>query len=151
MRKLNLPKYPFSVRRQDDRLFIFDEFRKKWLVLTPEEWVRQHLLMFLTRQKGYPVSLIAIEKQVKVNQQPQRFDAVIYTPNGTPLAIIECKAANVPINEDTINQILRYNAVIQAPFLILSNGLDTYCAEVNFEERSFSFLEDIPAYKQNLV
>ncbi len=148
MRKLNLPEYPFTVRRQDNRLFIFDEFRKKWLVLTPEEWVRQHLLMFLTRQKGYPVSLIAIEKQVKVNQLPQRFDAVIYTPNGAPLAIIECKASNVPIDENTINQILRYNAVIQAPLLILSNGINTYCATVNFKEHSFSFLEDIPSYKK---
>ena len=146
MRDLNLPSHPFSVKKEKNKLYIFDEFRMKWIVLTPEEWVRQHLLMFLTNKKGYPKSLIAIEKKVNVNGLSQRFDAVLHNAQGVPIAVIECKAFSVKIAEDTLMQALRYNAQIKAPYLILSNGLETYCGKIDLNNMRFSYLENIPHY-----
>jgi len=126
MQELNFPEYDFSIKRQQDKVLIFDEFRKKWMVLTPEEWVRQHVLMYVFKDKGYPKSLIAVEKLVNVNGLKQRFDAVLFNNNARPIAIIECKAPTVKITQEAFHQALRYNAQIGAPYIVLSNGLQTY-------------------------
>lgn len=147
MQQLNLPFHDFSIKREKDQLYIYDDFRKKWLVLTPEEWVRQHILMFLITTKGYPKSLIAIERVVKVNGLSQRFDAVLFDSSARPIAVIECKAPKIKITQATLSQAIRYNTKIKAPYLILTNGLDTFCGKIDLAENNFSYLKDIPNYK----
>ena len=148
MQQLNLPAQDFSIKREQDKLYIFDSFRKKWIVLTPEEWVRQHILMFLIKDKGYPKSLIAIEKLVKVNGLSQRFDAVLFDSSAKPIAVIECKAPSIKITSATLAQAVRYNSTIKAPYLILTNGLDTFCGKIDLINNNFSYLKDIPNYKE---
>jgi len=148
MQKLNLPAHDFSIKREKDKLYIFDDFRKKWIVLTPEEWVRQHLLMFLIKNKNYPKSLIAIERLVNVNGLSQRFDAVLFNSSAQPIAVIECKAPSIKITDSTLAQAIRYNATIKAPYLILTNGLETFCGVIDLEKNNFSYLKDIPDYSE---
>jgi len=148
MRELNFPKYKFKVKRDADKLQIFDRIRKKWYVLQPEEWVRQHVIWFLIEEKKYPESLISVEKSLKVNQLTKRFDIVLYNANASPIMIIECKAPEIKIDEKTLHQALRYNSVIRAPYLLLTNGIDSFCGKINFSNASFSYLNDIPSYSE---
>jgi hypothetical protein len=148
MQELNLPSYPFKVKRDADILQIFDIIRKKWVVLQPEEWVRQHVVWYLTEEKGYPASLIAVEKSLLVNKLQKRFDIVLHNNLGKPLIIVECKAPEIQIGEDALHQALRYNSIIQAPYILITNGLDMYCGKINFTDASFSYLKDIPFYKE---
>lgn len=148
MQELNLPSYPFKVKRDADVLQIFDIIRKKWVVLQPEEWVRQHVVWYLTEEKGYPASLIAVEKSLLVNKLQKRFDIVLHNNLGKPLIIVECKAPEIKIGEDALQQALRYNSIIQAPYIMITNGLETYCGKINFKEASFSYLENIPSYRE---
>lgn len=148
MRELNFPTYNFKIKREADKLQIFDRIRKKWLILQPEEWVRQHVVWFLIEEKKYPETLIAIEKSLKVNQLTKRFDIVLYNTAADPIIIVECKAPEIKIDENTLHQILRYNSVIKAPYLILTNGIDIYCGKLNFTNASFSYLNDIPSYQE---
>ena len=146
MRQLNFPTYSFSIQRKGDKLQIYDILRKKWIFLTPEEWVRQHIVHYLINDKRTPQSLIAIEKSLKINNLTKRFDLVVFNKKGEPLVLIECKAPEIKITEDTLHQALRYNSVLKAPFILLSNGLDTYFGELNFTNHSFSYLNDVPNY-----
>lgn len=148
MQELNLPSYPFNVKRDADVLQIFDIIRKKWVVLQPEEWVRQHAVWYLIEEKGYPASLIAVEKSLLVNKLQKRFDIVLHNNFGKPLIIVECKAPEIKISEDALHQALRYNSIIQAPYILLTNGLDMYCGKINFKDASFSYLKDIPFYQE---
>jgi len=148
MRELNLPSYPFKIKKEEDLVYIFDIIRKKWIVLQPEEWVRQHVVWYLIEEKGFPASLIAVEKSLLVNKLQKRFDIVLHNNLGKPLIIVECKAPEIKIDEKTLHQALRYNSVIRAPYLLLTNGLDIYCGEINFTNASFSYLNDIPTYKE---
>lgn len=150
MRQLNFPQYNLSVKRNGDKLQIYDIIRKKWIILTPEEWVRQHVVHFLITDKEFPLGLVAVEKTLKVNQLNKRFDIVVFNKNGFPLVLIECKAPEIKLSEDTLHQALRYNSVLQAPYIILSNGLDTYIGEINFTNHSFSYLNAIPKFKELL-
>ena len=109
MQKLNLPSFQFKLKSSENKQLIFDIIRKKYVVLTPEEWVRQNLIHFLIKEKNYPISLISCEKQLLVNKLKKRFDLLIYGPNGTPILIIECKSPKVKISQDTFDQIARYN------------------------------------------
>ena len=148
MQELNLPSYPFNVKRNADVLQIFDIIRKKWVVLQPEEWVRQHVVWYLIEEKGYPASLIAIEKSLLVNKLQKRFDIVLHNNIGKPLIIVECKAPGIKISEDTLYQALRYNSIIRAPYILLTNGLEMYYGKLNFTDASFSYIQDIPFYKE---
>jgi len=148
MQELNLPSYPFNVKRDADVLQIFDIIRKKWVVLQPEEWVRQHVVWYLIEEKGYPASLIAIEKSLLVNNLQKRFDIVLHNNIGKPLVIVECKAPGIKISEDTLHQALRYNSIIRAPYIFLTNGLEMYYGKLNFTDASFSYIKDIPFYKE---
>jgi type I site-specific restriction-modification system R (restriction) subunit len=118
---------PFRIRESEKGDEIFDSFRKKWVVLTPEEWVRQTLLGYLVQQKQYPSSLIAVERGLKVGELSRRFDAVIFNRNGNPFMVIECKAPGEKIEDAAVSQLLAYQSVLGAAYLMLSNGHSTRC------------------------
>ena len=127
---------------------IFDRLRGKFVALTPEEWVRQHFVAFLIDHKGYPAGLMANEVALSLNGTSRRSDSVVYDHSAKPLVIIEYKAPSVRISQKTFDQIIRYNMVFQAPYLIVSNGLNHYCCHIDFENRSYKFLPDIPSYQE---
>lgn len=147
MDKLNLPTYNFNIKLEGQRKLIFDSIRRKFVVLTPEEWVRQNFISYLVDSKNYPRGLIAVEKKVDVNRMPQRSDIVLYNNKANPLMIVECKAACVKISQDTFNQIARYNMKLQVPYLVVTNGLTHYCCRIDYETNSFKFIPEIPDYK----
>ncbi|RBW58280.1 restriction endonuclease subunit R [Tenacibaculum sp. E3R01] len=146
MQKLNLPTYPFKLKSNENKTLIFDSLRKKYMVLTPEEWVRQHFVQFLINEKKYPTTLIAIEKQLTINNLKKRTDIVIFSPNGTPNIIVECKAPKVKITQATFDQIARYNLKLNAQFLIVTNGLEHFYCMLDTENERYIFLKDIPSY-----
>ena len=146
MQKLNLPSYPIKLKEEGGKQFIFDFIRKKYLVNTPEEWVRQNFIQFLIQEKKYPASLISIEKGLKLNELQKRADAVVYDNNGEAIVLIEFKAPKIKITEATFEQISRYNMVFKVPYLIVSNGLNHYCCKIDFDESSFEFVKEIPFY-----
>ncbi len=148
MLKLNLPSYNVKVKKIDDKLFVFDGLRKKYVALTPEEWVRQHFINYLVTEKDYPSTLIANEIQINLNNQKVRCDSVVYNRNIQPLMIIEYKAPQVTVNQQVFDQIAKYNIVLKVDFLIVSNGLEHYCCKIDYEKQSFHFLKDIPSYEE---
>jgi len=145
MKKLNLPHYPIKVKEDKGKQYIFDSIRKKYLVLTPEEWVRQNFIQYLIHDKKYPLALIEIEKGLTLNELQKRADALVYK-NSKPLVLIEFKAPKVKITQEVFEQIGRYNSVFKVPYLIVSNGLQHYCAKINFEKNTFEFLDGVPMY-----
>ncbi|PKH52616.1 restriction endonuclease subunit R [Tenacibaculum sp. Bg11-29] len=146
MQKLNLPNYTFKLKSNENKTLIFDNLRKKDVVLTPEEWVRQHFVQFLIQEKNYPVSLISIEKQLIINNLKKRTDIVIFSPDGTPNIIVECKAPKIKIAQDTFDQIARYNLKLNANYLVVTNGLQHYFCKLDKEKETYIFLKDIPSY-----
>ncbi len=146
MQTLNLPAYCPKVKGSKNNLLIFDFVRKKYVKLTPEEWVRQHVLHFLTEIKGYPLSLISIEKQLEINGLKRRFDILIFDKTGKPHIIVECKAPSVTITQETFDQVARYNMVVNSNYLMVSNGLEHYFCQVDVENQRYVFLEELPFY-----
>lgn len=145
--KLNLPEYQFKRRiSKSGKEEIFDEFRKKFVILTPEEWVRQNFINYLKEVKNYPPMLIAIEKGIKVNNMQKRFDAVVHNRKGSPVMLIEFKSPEVKINQKVMEQISRYNLKLNVNYLIVSNGLMHYCCYVDKKTGYTGFLPDIPEY-----
>jgi len=126
---------------------IFDVIRKKFVVLQPEEWVRQHCLHFLIEDKKYPKSLINVEKELKVNNLRKRYDIVVYRPDGSILLIVECKSYKVKIDQSTFDQIAKYNLTLNAAFLMVTNGINHYYCLMDHAEKRYQFLKDIPEYK----
>ncbi len=151
MEKLNLPEYDFRIRKSDQKLEIFDAFRKKFVSLTPEEWVRQNFLMYLVNEKYYPASLIAVEAGLKLYNRIKRTDIVVYSNLAKPVLIVECKAPEVTINQKVFDQIARYNMVLKVKYLIVTNGLNHYCCYLDYENNSIKYLEEIPDYKYLLT
>jgi hypothetical protein len=143
MIKIAYPSYPFKIEMKDGKDHIFDPLRKKWIRLTPEEWVRQNFIQYLLQVKQYPPSLIAIEKEIVVGELKKRFDILVYQ-NSRPWLLVECKEMNVPVNESVIQQLLRYQTVIQAPYLIITNGNDT--KGIAIKDQELIPLKDIPAF-----
>lgn len=143
---LNLPAYPFKITRKEDQLYIFDEIRKKHLVLTPEEWVRQHFIQFLVLERKFPKSLIQIEGGLTLNKLQKRTDIVIYNTNGERVMVIECKAPSVKISQSVFDQAARYNSVHKAKWLVVTNGLKHCYALINHMESRFLFVEELPLY-----
>ena len=143
---LNLPKYSFRIKNKENKLYIFDQIRKKDMVLTDEEWVRQNYVSFLHKEKKYPLSLIALEKQCKVNNTIKRTDILIFDKNGSPYIIVECKASHIKINQDTFDQIARYNMKLNATYLIVTNGLDHFYCQMDHVAKKYTFLKEIPNY-----
>ena len=147
MQKLNLPKYNFKLKNNENKTLIFDEIRKKYMVLTPEEWVRQHFVRFLIDEKKYPISLIAIEKQLTINNLKKRSDILVFNAEGIPDVIVECKAPSIKITQDTFDQIARYNLKLQANYLVVTNGLEHFYCKMDYEKETYIFLKEIPDYK----
>lgn len=147
--KLNLPDYSFKIRSTSGgKDEIFDEFRKKYIALTPEEWVRQNFVRFLKEEKRYPSSLIAIEKGIRVNNMQKRFDAVVHNRDGKPIMLIEFKSPDVKIDQKVMEQISRYNLSLNVNYLLISNGLSHYCCYINKETSDIIFLKDIPNFDE---
>ena len=125
MVKITYPAPGFRIKEEDGKEWIFDEFRKQWVRLTPEEWVRQNMLQYLTQVKKYPASLIAIEKEIALGELRKRFDILVYKAS-KPWMIVECKEMNVPLDESVMKQVLNYNISVQADFVLITNGTDNY-------------------------
>ena len=147
MQKLNFPTYSFRFKNSENKVSIFDEIRKKFILLTPEEWVRQHVVQFLLQDKNYPKSYINVEKLIKINDLSKRYDGVVFQPNGDIFLLIECKAPEVPISQQTFDQIARYNLVLKAKYLMVTNGLNHYFCQMDFENEKYVFLRELPEYK----
>jgi len=148
MLDLNLPSFDINVKKINGKLAVFDPLRRKFVVLTPEEWVRQHFVNYLITEKCYPKLLIANEIQINLNSQKRRCDSVVYDRSLSPLVIIEYKSPDVPISQSVFDQIARYNIVLRVRYLIVSNGLNHYCCRMNYENQSFEYLSDIPDYTE---
>lgn len=146
MEKLNFPSYQFRVKNTENKMAVFDIVRKKFVVLTPEEWVRQHVVCFLREQKNYPLQLINVEKQLKVNNLNKRYDIVGFYPDGKINIVVECKAPSVKITQITFDQIARYNLSLKADFLMVTNGLEHYFCQLDYENKKYHFLSDIPEF-----
>ncbi|MFI0426609.1 MAG: type I restriction enzyme HsdR N-terminal domain-containing protein [Flavobacterium sp.] len=146
MQKLNFPVYSFRFKNSENKVAIFDEIRKKFILLTPEEWVRQHVVQFLLQDKKYPKSYINVEKVIKINNLSKRYDGVVFQPNGEIFLLIECKAPEVPITQNTFDQIARYNLVLKAKYLMVTNGLNHYFCQMDFENEKYVFLKELPEY-----
>jgi hypothetical protein len=145
---LNFPVYSFRFKNSENKVSIFDEIRKKFILLTPEEWVRQHVVQFLLQDKKYPKSYINVEKLIKINDLSKRYDGVVFQPNGEIFLLIECKAPEVPISQQTFDQIARYNLVLKAKYLMVTNGLNHYFCQMDFENEKYVFLKELPDFNK---
>lgn len=148
VQKLNLPTYDFTIKQESGKQFIYDVFRKRYLLLTPEEWVRQSFARYLIEEKGFPASLMMTEHTLHLNKMIKRCDILVHKPAGNPTVLIECKAPGVKISGDTFDQVARYNLVFKVKYLIVSNGLKHFCCYVDFETRKVDFLDDIPDFSE---
>lgn len=145
---LNLPQYPIKVINRNGRRYIFDNLRKKYVALTPEEWVRQHFTHFMTDYKNYPSGLLANEVTLSLNGTTKRCDTVGYDRMMSPRLIIEYKAPHIEITQKVFEQISRYNLVLKVDYLIVSNGMQHFCCRMDYEKLSFTFLRQIPSYDE---
>ncbi len=146
MQNLNFPNYSFRFKNSENKIAIFDEIRKKFILLSPEEWVRQHVVKFLLQEKKYPKSYINVEKLIKINNLSKRYDIVVFQPNGDIFLLIECKAPEIPITQNTFDQIARYNLALKAKYLMVTNGQNHYFCQMDFENEKYVFLRELPEY-----
>jgi hypothetical protein len=147
MQKLNLPAFEYNVKESDDKIWIYDVLRKKYLVLTPEEWVRQHFLHYLLNHVQYPKSLIKVEGGLIFNRLQKRTDIVVFDRNGNPWMIVECKASDQIINESTLRQASVYNATLKAKYLVMTNGMKTFCCRTGSETSDAVMLNELPPFE----
>ena len=147
MQVLNFPKFTFRFKNSENKVSIFDAIRKKFVILQPEEWVRQHCVQYLIQHKNYPKSLINVEKELTINDLKKRYDIVVFNPNGSIFLIVECKAPEIKINQSTFDQVAQYNLKLNATYLMVTNGLEHYYCKMDFVNERYQFLEDIPDYK----
>ena len=148
MQQLNLPVYQFNIKKKDDGFIILDSLRKRWVTLTPEEWVRQNFVRYLIQEKKFPASLMNNEISITQNGIKRRCDTLVADMQGNALVIVEYKAPTIAISQKTFDQIVRYNMVLHANYLIVSNGLNHYCCKIGYDNNSYSFLKEIPSYSQ---
>ena len=151
MQNLNFPTYSFRLKNSENKTHIFDVVRKKFVVLQPEEWVRQHCIQYLIQEKNYPISLINVEKVVLINGLKKRYDIAVFDSNGSLVLVVECKAPKVKISQTTFDQIARYNLTLKAHYLMVTNGLNHYFCIMNYNNESFEFLEKLPDYNTNKI
>ena len=143
---LNLPNVALKTKLVEGTTQVFDAVRKKYLVLTPEEWVRQHFIHYLNSEKKYPFGLMGVEQMIKYNNQSTRADIVLYSVEGKPNMIVECKSPKVKINQDAFNQIAKYNFKLKVDFLVVTNGLQHFCCAMDYNNEKITFLEEIPKF-----
>ncbi len=146
MQPLNFPKFPFRFKNSENKISIFDVIRKRFVILQPEEWVRQHCVHYLMNEKKYPISHINVEKELLINGLKKRYDIVIFNNDGSILLIVECKAPSISISQNTFDQIARYNLSLNATYLMVTNGINHYYCQMDFKNERYLFLEDIPDY-----
>jgi hypothetical protein len=146
MQKLNFPTFNFRFKNSENKVSIFDEVRKKFVILTPEEWVRQHVVHYLIVEKKHPKALINVEKQIIQNGITKRYDVVAFKPDGSIYLLIECKAPEIKLNQTTFDQLARYNLILNANYLMVTNGLNHYFCEIDFEQSKYNFLRDLPEF-----
>jgi len=146
MQPLNFPAYTFRFKNSENKIAIFDEIRKKFILLSPEEWVRQHVVQFLMMEKKYPKSLINVEKVLKINGLTKRYDVVVFNKDGSIFILVECKAPEIKISQHTFDQIARYNLTLKADFLMVTNGHNHYFCQMDFETERYDFLKELPDY-----
>jgi hypothetical protein len=145
---LDFPRYSFRFKNSENKVSIFDTIRKKFIILTPEEWVRQHVIEFLIQEYNYPKSYINVEKILKINNLNKRYDVVVFNPDGTIFLLVECKAPEIKINQATFDQIARYNLTLKADYLMVTNGLNHYFCEMDFLNQKYTFLKKLPEIKK---
>ncbi len=145
---LNLPIAKLNLRSAARGTEVYDPLRKRWVTLTPEEWVRQHFTAFMTKELGYPPSLIANEMSISLNGTSKRCDSVVYNPYLRPVMIVEYKAPHVAITQKVFDQIARYNIALNVKYLVVSNGINHYCCAIDNDNGGFRFLHDIPSYHE---
>ncbi|MFS4455599.1 type I restriction enzyme HsdR N-terminal domain-containing protein [Maribacter sp. 2304DJ31-5] len=145
---LSFPDYTFRFKNNQNKTLIFDGIRKKFVVLTPEEWVRQHVLCYLIQDKGYPKSIINVEKQIDINGLKKRYDIVIFNTDGSIKLLVECKSPSVKITQGVFDQIARYNLGLNADFLMVTNGMEHYYCQVSNTGEKYLFLKDIPQFRR---
>lgn len=151
MQNLNFPSYNFRFKNSENKVSIFDDIRKKFIILTPEEWVRQNTIQFLLQEKSYPKSYLNIEKLIKINDIIKRYDIVVFQPDGTIFLLIECKAPGIKITQETFDQIARYNLTLKAQYLMVTNGLNHYFCQMDFEKEHYVFLKELPEFANNQI
>ena len=146
MEQLNLPAINCKTREKQGQTEIFDIVRKKYVLLTPEEWVRQNFIHYLIEVKGFPKSLMAVEHSLKLNKMRKRADIAVFGTKGKALLIVECKASPIKINQSVFDQIARYNMALRVKYIVVTNGLEHYACQIDFETNSYVFLEEIPDF-----
>jgi hypothetical protein len=147
MTELSLPPYPFKLKTVNQQTQIFDEVRKRWYICTPEEWVRQHVVMFLNLHFSYPLGLFALEKSLQFKGMKRRTDILMYNAKGEAKLLVECKAPEIALNQDVLDQAARYNMTLGVPFILITNGLQHYCLSVN-KENKVKYLDAIPHFSE---
>jgi hypothetical protein len=146
MQKLNLPEYEFKLRTDSGKTMIFDPFRAKYLLLTPEENVRQHFTRFLIEERQFPGSYIMTEYSLSLNKMTKRCDVIVFDETREPVVLVECKSPDVKISQDVFDQVARYNIVFKVSYLLVTNGLKHYCCKVDFQTGQVHFLSEIPNF-----
>jgi hypothetical protein len=150
MYKLNLPEFDYKLKKAQGKVWIFDGIRKKFIVLTPEEWVRQHFVWYLVHEKNYPRTLIKIEGGLIYNRLQKRTDIVVFNRDGNPWMVVECKSPTIAVSPDTLSQASVYNATLKAEYITVTNGLAHYCAHIDWLERRTTLLDDTPSYPREI-
>lgn len=148
MQQLNFPTYSFRFKNSENKRLIFDAIRKKFVVLQPEEWVRQHCIKYLIKEKNYPRSLINVEKELIINNLRKRYDIVVFNADGSLHLIVECKAPTITIDQAAFDQVARYNLELNASFVMVTNGINHYYCQMDFDQKRYQFLKDIPDFSR---
>lgn len=144
--ELNLPKYNFTYLKETNKIKIFDIIRKKYVILTPEEWVRQNIVHYIIKAKNFPKSLLSVERTIKINDRFKRYDIVLFNNNGDVDMLIECKSPLININKTVLEQALKYNYILNVPFLLITNGMKHFCIKINYQNNSYEYLNKIPSF-----
>jgi len=147
MQRLNLPTYSFNIKSEGERKYIFDGIRRKYILLTPEEWVRQNFIRYLSEEKQYPLSLFGVEMHFRINKLSKRGDIILFNRKGEAKVIVECKAPAVRINQKAFDQIARYNMKFRVDYLIVTNGMQHYCCRMDYDKGTYTYLEEIPSFE----
>lgn len=146
LEKLNLPDYQYRVNQKKGQVEIFCLVRKKFVMLTPEEWVRQHFINYLVQHQHYPKAMVQVEREIIFNNLKKRFDVVVYNPMGAPFMLIECKAASVKLSQKTFMQASVYNLNLKSDYLVITNGLNHFCCKIDHQLQKYHFLKELPGY-----
>jgi len=148
LENLNFPVYDFRYTERENKKYIFDIIRKKYVLLTPEEWVRQNFIRYLLEEKGYIQSLVRVEMFFKLNRLSKRADIALFDRNGKPKVLVECKSPKIAISQVVFEQVARYNLSFKVDFLVVTNGMQHFCCKMDYEKKSYTFLKEIPGFEE---